>query len=189
MANTLTFSGRQTIADNTDGAGLLDELRQQFAFDPAGRCCGVIGAGGAARAVVLALAEAGARELLVVNRSTPHAFRTAALARAPGGWPARWSSMPPTSSSRRRRRPWTARGRCSWIHPVSVRVRSSSISSTTRRSPPWLALAAGNGARTAHGLGMLVHQAARQVELWAGCPAPIDVMWEAIGGRSGPVPD
>ena len=49
-------------------------------FDPAGRRCGVIGAGGAGRATVLALAEAGAAEVIVVNRTPARAWRSVALA-------------------------------------------------------------------------------------------------------------
>ena len=47
------------------------------------------------------------------------------------------------------------------------------------RPTPWLAAAAEAGATTVDGLGMLVHQAAEQLELWTGMPAPVDVMWQA----------
>ena len=47
------------IGENTDGPGFIDALRDEASFDPAGRRCVVIGAGGAARAAVLALARAG----------------------------------------------------------------------------------------------------------------------------------
>ena len=79
-ANTLTFDAGAILAESCDGAGLLDDLREGAGFDPAGRRCGVIGAGGAGRAAVLALAEAGAREIVVVNRSVAPAWRSAALA-------------------------------------------------------------------------------------------------------------
>ena len=52
----------------TDGAGFIDALRGDDGFDPAGRRCVVLGAGGAARAVTLALAEAGASAVSVVAR-------------------------------------------------------------------------------------------------------------------------
>ncbi len=47
------------------------------------------------------------------------------------------------------------------------------------RPTPWLAAAAAAGATAVDGLGMLVHQAAEQLELWTGVPAPVDVMWQA----------
>ena len=40
------------------------------------------------------------------------------------------------------------------------------------------------GATTVDGLGMLVHQAAAQLELWTGLPAPVDVMWQAASAAS-----
>jgi shikimate dehydrogenase len=47
------------------------------------------------------------------------------------------------------------------------------------RPTAWLAAAADAGATTVDGLGMLVHQAAAQLELWTGLGAPVDRMWEA----------
>ncbi len=70
--------------DNTDGAGFLDSIRHDEGFDPAGRRCLVVGAGGAARAVVKALADAGASEVVVVNRTPGRAEAAAALAGAVG---------------------------------------------------------------------------------------------------------
>src|SRR3954469_6165198 len=61
--------GDRLIGHNTDGAGFVASLRADAGFDPAERSCVVLGAGGAARAVVLALAEAGASSVVVVNRS------------------------------------------------------------------------------------------------------------------------
>jgi shikimate dehydrogenase len=187
-ANTLSFSGRQVVADNTDGAGLLDDLRQLFSFDPDGRRCGVIGAGGAARAAVLALAEAGAREVLVVNRSATHAFRAASLARSAGRVvrPVELDAADVVVQAT----PATMEGDGPELVDSS-RFGSGQIVLDLVYDPPlspWLARAAANGARTANGRGVLVRQAARQIELWAGTPAPIETMWAAIGGRAGPVP-
>src|SRR3954463_494973 len=65
-ANTLTFREDGTIAaENTDAPGFLGALPES----PAGRTALVLGAGGAARAVVWALREAGAREVRVWNRT------------------------------------------------------------------------------------------------------------------------
>jgi len=41
---------------------------------------------------------------------------------------------------------------------------------------PLLAAARARGAETCNGLGMLIHQAARQLETWTGCDAPVEVM-------------
>jgi shikimate dehydrogenase len=81
-ANTLTFEPDGAIlAGNTDGPALLEVLRERL--DPAGRSALVLGAGGAARAAVWALASAGAH-VEVWNR-TPE--RAAALARELGARP------------------------------------------------------------------------------------------------------
>jgi shikimate dehydrogenase len=48
---------------------------------------------------------------------------------------------------------------------------------------PFLVAAADRGATVRHGLGMLVHQAALQVEIHTGSKPPVDVMWEAVADR------
>jgi shikimate dehydrogenase len=50
------------------------------------------------------------------------------------------------------------------------------------RVTPWLSAARARGARPVGGLGMLVHQAALQVERWTGRAAPIDAMRESVEG-------
>ena len=74
------------MGDSTDGAGFLDALRGDDGFDPTGRRCLVLGAGGAARAVCLAMAEAGAARVRVVARRAEAAEACAALA-GPVGLP------------------------------------------------------------------------------------------------------
>ncbi|MGH9075512.1 MAG: shikimate dehydrogenase family protein, partial [Acidimicrobiales bacterium] len=62
--NTVLRRGTEVVGESTDGAGFLDALRLDEGFDPAGRRCLVVGAGGAGRAVALALGQAGAREVV-----------------------------------------------------------------------------------------------------------------------------
>jgi shikimate dehydrogenase len=74
-ANTLTFLDSGAIlADNTDAPGLLEALPA----DPAGMTALVLGAGGAARAAVYALRQAGAADVMVWNRSRERAERLTA---------------------------------------------------------------------------------------------------------------
>jgi len=67
-ANTLTFRSGQILADNTDAPGLLDSLPAS----PAGKRALLLGAGGAARAVLWALVRAGT-EVDVWNRTAARA--------------------------------------------------------------------------------------------------------------------
>ena len=74
-ANTLIFRKDGKIhADNTDGSGFIANLRQNAPYwDPTAGPAAVLGAGGAARAVVAALIEVGAPEIRLVNRTRPRA--------------------------------------------------------------------------------------------------------------------
>jgi len=74
-ANTLTFREDGKIhADNTDGYGFLANLKQGAPdWDPKAGPTAVLGAGGAARAVIVALADAGVPEILLTNRTRPKA--------------------------------------------------------------------------------------------------------------------
>lgn len=77
-ANTLTFTADGRIhADNTDGYGFIANLQQSAPeWDPASGPAAVLGAGGAARAVLSSLLDAGVPEIYLSNRTRP---RTEAL--------------------------------------------------------------------------------------------------------------
>jgi shikimate dehydrogenase len=72
-ANTLTFSGDGIEADNTDAGGFLAAVGEPLA----GTRALVLGAGGGARAVIWALADAGAADVAVWNRTPERARRLA----------------------------------------------------------------------------------------------------------------
>ncbi len=67
--NTVRREGDRLIGENTDGKGFLRGVRVDARMDPKGKCAVVLGAGGAARAIVTELALAGAADVLVVNRT------------------------------------------------------------------------------------------------------------------------
>src|SRR5262249_16612844 len=67
--NTVRREGDHLTGENTDGKGFLRGLRHDAGIDPKGKRFVVLGAGGAARAIVTELALAGAADVLVVNRS------------------------------------------------------------------------------------------------------------------------
>lgn len=79
-ANCVVRRGATLVGHNTDGAGFVDSLRYDEGIDLSGRKLAVLGAGGAARAVTRAAGEAGASEVVVVNRSAAPAAAAAALA-------------------------------------------------------------------------------------------------------------
>ncbi len=67
--NTVKREGDEFVGHNTDGAGFIKSLREDLGFDPAGRRIIVLGAGGAARAAVASLSQAGAAVVAIANRS------------------------------------------------------------------------------------------------------------------------
>lgn len=80
VVNTVMRRGSVLVGDSTDGAGLLAALLADHRWQPAGRRCVVLGNGGAARAVIVALAGAGAAKVSVVARRPEAAAMAAALA-------------------------------------------------------------------------------------------------------------
>ncbi len=74
-ANTLIFREDGKVhADNTDGYGFIANLKQGAPhWNPKAGPTAVLGAGGAARAIICALADAGAPEILLSNRTRPKA--------------------------------------------------------------------------------------------------------------------
>lgn len=71
--NTVVLRDGKLVGYNTDGAGLIRALERGLGFDPAGQRVLVLGAGGAARAAVVALAQSGARQVDIANRSIARA--------------------------------------------------------------------------------------------------------------------
>lgn len=76
--NTVRREGDRLIGENTDGKGFLRGVRVDAGVDPKGKRIVVLGAGGAARAIVTELALAGAADVLVVNRSVARGERMVA---------------------------------------------------------------------------------------------------------------
>ena len=164
---------------NTDGPGFLDALRAETGFDPEGRRCVVVGAGGAARAVVRSLSGAGAAEVVVVNRSRAAAERAIALAPGCGRV-----------------------GEASFIADAELVVNATPLGMDGRSMPfdieligagqtvvdliyhpdrtPLLEGATARGATAINGLGMLIHQAGHAWSRWTGGPAPLAAMEHAV---------
>jgi shikimate dehydrogenase len=96
-ANVVTFRDGRAAAANTDVGGVTALLRSR-GIEPAGAVATVLGAGGAARATVLALAQAGARRVVVANR-TPERARELIAALRPAAGAADLVAGPPEPSA------------------------------------------------------------------------------------------
>jgi shikimate dehydrogenase len=186
--NCVSRRGDTLVGGNTDGAGFVAGLRDG-GFDPTGRRCAVLGAGGAARSIILALARAGAAQVAVVNRTPARGEEAARLAgrvgtTAPAADLAEVDLIVnATSVGMGELDPGSA------VLPLPAAVlHSGQVVADVVVHPldtPLLRHARSVGATTIDGAGMLVHQAALAFERWTGVPAPVDVMHSAIRERLG----
>ncbi|MEL7208042.1 MAG: shikimate dehydrogenase [Actinomycetota bacterium] len=186
-ANCLAWDGSDIVAHNTDGDGFLASLREA-GVEPAGRRAVVLGAGGAARAVVRALDRAEATDVVVVNRTPARAEVAAAVgASARVGEIGEVADAPLVVNATS-----VGMGRPS-DDPEAIPLRPTDLGAGQAvvdlvYQPVTTALlraAADAGATPIDGVGMLVHQAALAFELWTGAEAPIAVMQAAARGAIG----
>lgn len=170
--NTLWQENGQLHGCNTDGVGLLTDLRR-LGGDPAGKRILLVGAGGAARGVVFPLLDAGGTRLHIVNRSVHKAKELAH----------QMSEQLPRFASR-----LTGAGLdgAAGEWDIVINATSSSLSGDAPALPglryaadalaydmvyaatptPFMRSASEQGARVADGLGMLVAQAAASFAIW-----------------------
>lgn len=178
-ANTLSFVDGRVLADNTDGPGLVwDILRQGARLD--GQTVTVLGAGGAARGLMLSLLQAGASRVVVANRNPA---RAQALAADLNGHPVLAGHQP--------RLPAIEAVALADAPAADVIINATSAGLQTQgltlpaglfagcrlaydciyadQPTPFMQMAAQAGvAHTSDGLGMLVGQAAESFRLWRG---------------------
>jgi shikimate dehydrogenase len=177
--NCIVNDRGELVGHNTDGEGFLRAIAAETGFDPAGRTCAVVGAGGAARAVVAALGQAGAHEVVVVNRTASRAEAAAALAGSRGrvGDRSDLASADLVVNAT----PMGMAGDTSFaVDPAGLHV--GQVVADLVYEPlvtPLVEAARERQVTAVGGLGMLVHQAAIQFELVTGCSAPLVVMQDA----------
>jgi len=198
--NTIAVRGERLLGHNTDAGGFLRALREA-GFAPEGCRALVLGAGGAARAVVYALLSVGGRVTLL-NRTLE---RAAALAHEFAGLFPRDTLtagvldaatlgqvgitdgliVNATSLGM-----WPAVDTSPW--PEEARLSGSAFVFDLVYNPRTTRLmrqAQAAGARAVDGLGMLVHQGAEAFALWTGVEPPVEVMYAActalLGAGSG----
>lgn len=172
------------IGENTDGKGFLHSLTP--VADPAGKKVLILGAGGAARAIAVELALAGATRVTIANRSRQRGEELAALvesktAAQAGFLP--WEGPLTLPEDADLVVNATSIGLApDWDVRVPVKVdsfRSHMVVADVIPNPPrslFLGEAEAEGCRILDGLGMLVNQAATNFEFWTGVRSDKDVM-------------
>ena len=189
--NTIANEGGQLVGYNTDVAGFARALREDAGFDPKGKRAAVLGAGGAARAVALALIAGGASLIYVAGRTPKRIDKlTADLRGLTGsGVTLTWSywmdgtflRVLPEAELVVNCTPVATRGSetegqlplaAEWLPAGGVVFDLVYNPAET----PLLRAAKERGAKAVSGLGMLVYQAAAAFRLWTGREAPIDRM-------------
>jgi shikimate dehydrogenase len=169
--NTLKFDGREALGDNTDGAGLVADIAR-LGFPLAGKRILLMGAGGAARGVVLPLLEQKPALLAIANRTV---HKAVALAE-------HWASRGAVCGGGYRdfadgRFDVIINATSASLHGDVPPLADSTFASATLaydmvygdRATPFLAAARSRGvAHRADGLGMLIAQAAESFYLWRG---------------------
>ncbi|HYI60839.1 MAG TPA: shikimate dehydrogenase [Acidimicrobiales bacterium] len=174
--NCVAWRGTQLEGDSTDGPGFLDALRVDHGWDPAGRRALVVGAGGAARAVIAALAAGGAAAVGVANRSAERAARAAALA-GPVGQVAGPEAVDGADLVVNATPQGMGGDTALPVDPA--RLGPGQVVADLVYDPvetPLLAAARAAGAVPVTGVGMLVHQAAHAFRRWTGEDPPVEVM-------------
>jgi shikimate dehydrogenase len=183
--NTIINRDGRLLGDNTDIYGFATAL-YAVCSDAAQRSALILGAGGAARGVVLALEQLGLTDIRIANRNPQRAAQLAAdLAPTP------LNVLSSALDVLRAVLPQigilinaTSLG---W-HPGEWPLEAESLNllpaeavvfDLTYRDTELLRAARARSLQAADGLAMLVHQGARALELWTGAAAPGDVMLDA----------
>ena len=174
--NTVGFESDGVWGETTDGPGFVD-LLGSIGRPVASERAVVLGAGGAARSLALALAEAGAK--------------VTALARSPGAARSSWGGIAGATLA-----PWSeaeaALSRATLVvnaTPLEAPCRLEHIPRPAlivdlRYGPEvteWVRAARAAGREAYDGLGLLVFQARRSLALWLACPIPVDPLARAVG--------
>jgi shikimate dehydrogenase len=188
--NTIVVREGRSIGYNTDWQGFLTAL-SEGGFDPQGKRAVVLGAGGAARAVVYALAHDGV-QVTVLNRTPSRA--QALIRNFSSLFPSTFLfALPLTLQTLEEQTAnahllvnttsvgmWPEVGRSPWPEALSFPSHLTVFDLVYNPGETrflWQARAA--GAKSIGGLGMLVHQGAAAFELWTGEKAPVGAMYEA----------
>jgi shikimate dehydrogenase len=183
--NTIAFDGWPPNATNTDVAG-VERALEHHGVDPRDARAVVVGAGGAARAAVCALIDAGA-EVHIANRTVA---RAVALANELGADSAGGLATATRIEGADLLLQMTSVGMHGEASPVDTDLLHADLvvfdAVYTPRQTPLLEAATHVGATTIPGAWMLLYQGVAAFEMWTGRSAPVDAMWSALEGHLSP---
>jgi shikimate dehydrogenase len=169
--NTLSFSDAGIGGDNTDGAGLVNDIVRNAGVAIAGRRVLLLGAGGAARGALLPLLQQRPRELVIANRTAATADALAAAFGAHGvpvsacefaALAGRFDIVVNATSA-------SLAGALPPLPPAIFGAGTLALDMMYAAEPtPFMQFASAHGATARDGLGMLVEQAAEAFFVWRG---------------------
>lgn len=190
--NTVIHRDGKLYGENTDGKGFVTALKNT-GTTLKGRRVTILGAGGAARAIAVECALNGAAHITIINRNEERGRELAGLLNERTKCPAvyraweRCVKIPEDTEI-------LINGTSAGFSPNVTECPDIDYASVTEKmcvcdvvfnpvETVFLREAAGRGAKTVPGLGMLVQQAALNFTLWTGEEAPVGVMEEALRGE------
>lgn len=188
--NTIVNKDRKLVGYNTDGSGYIASLKEELGFNPKSKRIIIIGAGGAARGILAALAAQKPKSITVANRTLS---RAVSLIKAFKGKfrDTRFEAIGIDDNMLK----MSFNSVDLLVNTTSVGMKQSKALKIPLETLPKIAIvsdiiynpletlllkkAKKLGLTTHGGLGMLVHQGARSFKLWTGLDAPMNVMRKA----------
>ena len=189
--NTIVNRDGRLTGHNTDGPGFLQALLVETGYSPDGTRALILGAGGAARGILLALVRGGVDSLVIANRTFERAETLAQLASENGvkseAIPLAGDALTEAAASANLIVNCTTMGMSHGPDEHGSPISAAQIPATaivndvvyTPLLTPILKEAAVAGATALGGLHMLVYQGVLSFQMWTGRDAPVDVMLAA----------
>lgn len=189
--NTIVNHDGHLTGHNTDGPGFLRALLVETGYDPSRTRALILGAGGAARGILLALVRGGVDSLVIANRTLERAETLAQLASDNGVGSEAISlsgdALTEAAASANLIVNCTTMGMSHGPDEHGSPISAAQIPATaivndvvyTPLLTPILKEAAAAGATALGGLHMLVYQGVLSFQMWTGVDAPVDVMLAA----------
>jgi shikimate dehydrogenase len=172
--NTLKFDGEKILGDNTDGVGLVNDILRNAGITITGKRVLLLGAGGAARGVVLPLLDVRPSELVIANRTVSKAEQLALpfQQQFDGQVAIRTSDFTSLNGVFDIIINATSASLANDVPPIAPGLIGSKTFAYDmmygKRPTAFMQLASEHGATVRDGLGMLIEQAAESFFVWRG---------------------